>query len=66
MAYMPDIGDLLTEMGIRDRYRIMLGGGPVTSEWAEKVGADGYGENATEAVEVAKRLIQEKRGGKQR
>jgi corrinoid protein of di/trimethylamine methyltransferase len=66
MAYMPDIGDLLTEMGIRDRYRIMLGGGPVTSEWAEKVGACGYGENAIEAVEVAKRLMQEKRGGKQR
>lgn len=63
MAYMPDVGNLLTEMGIRDRFRIMLGGGPVTADWAEKVGADGYGENATDAVEVAKRLMQEKRGG---
>jgi len=62
MAYMPDMVDLLTEMGIRDKYRIMLGGGPVTPDWAAEVGADGYGENATEAVEVAKRLIQEKRG----
>ncbi|RLC86304.1 MAG: hypothetical protein DRJ03_09150 [Chloroflexi bacterium] len=65
MAYMPDMVKLLTEMGIRDKYRIMLGGGPVTSDWATEVGADGYGENATEAVEVAKRLMQEKRGGKQ-
>ena len=63
MAYMPDMGDLMTEMGIRDRFRIMLGGGPVTAEWAEKVGADGYGETATDAVEVAKRLMLEKRGG---
>ncbi len=65
MAYMPDIAELLTEMGVRDKYRIMLGGGPVTPDWATKVGADGYGDNATEAVEVAKRLMQEKRGGKQ-
>jgi len=64
MAYMPDLVDLLTEVGVRDKYRIMLGGGPVTPDWATEVGADGYGENATEAVEVAKRLMQEKRGGK--
>ena len=63
MVYMPDLVNLLTEMGIRDKYRIMLGGGPVTPDWAIEAGADGYGENATEAVEVAKRLIQEKRGG---
>jgi len=64
MAYMPDIAELLTEMGVRDKYRIMLGGGPMTPDWAMEVGADGYGENATEAVEVAKHLMQEKRGGK--
>jgi corrinoid protein of di/trimethylamine methyltransferase len=66
MAYMPDINDLLTEMGIRDQFKIMLGGGPVTPEWAQEVGADGYGENATDAVEVAKRLMSEKRGGEVR
>jgi methanogenic corrinoid protein MtbC1 len=64
MAYMPDIPALLTDMGMRDRFQIMLGGGPVTLDWAMEVGADGYGETATEAVEVAKRLMQEKRGGK--
>jgi trimethylamine corrinoid protein len=64
MAYMPDIATLSTDMGVRDRFQIMLGGGPVTPDWAMEVGADGYGETATEAVEVAKRLMQEKRGGK--
>jgi corrinoid protein of di/trimethylamine methyltransferase len=66
MAYMPDIGALLAELGLRDRFRIMLGGGPVTAEWAARVGADGYGENATEAVKVANRLMGEKRGGDSR
>jgi len=63
MAHMPDIPALLTDMGMRDRFQIMLGGGPVTPNWAMEVGADGYGETAAEAVEVAKRLMQEKRGG---
>ncbi|MFQ6016043.1 MAG: corrinoid protein [Anaerolineae bacterium] len=64
MAYMPDISDLLTEMGLRDKYRIMLGGAPVLPEWAMEAGADGYGETAAEAVEVAKGLMREK-GGKE-
>ncbi len=63
MAYMPDLAALLTDMGMKDRFQIMLGGGPVTPEWAMEAGANGYGETAAEAVEVAKRLIQEKRGG---
>jgi len=64
MAYMPDLTNLLTDMGMRDKFQIMLGGGPVTPDWAMEVGADGYGETAAEAVDVAKRLMQEKRGGK--
>lgn len=60
MAYMPDLVDLLSEMGIRDKFKIMVGGAPVTSDFAEEAGADGYGENAAEAVSVAKRLMQEK------
>jgi methanogenic corrinoid protein MtbC1 len=66
MVYMPDLVELLSELGIRDKFRIMLGGGPVTPEFTDEAGADGYGENAAEAVEVAKRLIREKpqRGAK--
>ena len=57
MAHMPDIAKILTELGIRDHFRIMLGGAPVIREWAFQAGADGYGEDAAEAVETAKQLM---------
>jgi len=63
MAHMPDINGILEELGIRKKYRIMLGGAPVIPEWATEAGADGYGEDAAEAVATAKRLMMEKRGG---
>ncbi len=63
MSYMPDISAMLSELGLREKYLIMLGGAPVIDEWAMQIGADGYGEDAVEAVEVAKRLMQKKRGG---
>ena len=63
MNHMPDIDGILKEMDIRDRYMIMLGGAPVIPQWAKAVGADGYGEDAAEAVETARRLMQKKRGG---
>jgi len=47
----------LEAAGLRDRVKIMVGGAPVTPEWAEKIGADGYANNAPEAVEIAKRLV---------
>jgi 5-methyltetrahydrofolate--homocysteine methyltransferase len=43
--------------GIRERVKVMVGGAPVTPEWAEKIGADGYANNAPEAVEVARKLV---------
>jgi corrinoid protein of di/trimethylamine methyltransferase len=63
MAYMPDLVNLLSDMNLRDRFKVMVGGAPVTPEYADESGADGYGENAAEAVETAKRLVQLKRGG---
>ncbi len=63
MSYMPDISAMLNELGLREKYMLMLGGAPVINEWAMEIGADGYGEDAVEAVEVAKRLMQKKRGG---
>lgn len=63
MAYMPDLVNLLSDMSLRDRFKVMVGGAPVTPEYADEYGADGYGENAAEAVETAKRLVQSKRGG---
>ncbi len=48
----------LAEAGLRERVKVIIGGVPASPEWAEEIGADGYAENATEAVEVIKRLVQ--------
>lgn len=48
----------LQEAGLRDQVKVIIGGVPASPEWAEEIGADGYAENATEAVEVVKRLVQ--------
>ena len=49
--------DAIEEAGIRDQVKIMVGGAPVSEAFAEKIGADGYGESATHAVQLAKELI---------
>jgi methylmalonyl-CoA mutase cobalamin-binding domain/chain len=43
--------------GLREDVKVMVGGAPVTPEWAEKIGADGYANNAPEAVEIARKLV---------
>ena len=45
-----DVIDVLVGNGIRDKYTVMVGGGAVTPEWAESIGADIYAENAQAAV----------------
>lgn len=62
MTYMPDLVALLDEMGIRDKFKVMVGGAPITRAYAKKIGADGYGENAEEAVRVAEGLMKMKAG----
>jgi methylmalonyl-CoA mutase cobalamin-binding domain/chain len=51
----------LEKAGIRDSVIVMVGGAPVTQEYADKVGADGYAPDASTAVRMAKDLIQKKR-----
>ncbi|MBC7120824.1 MAG: corrinoid protein [Candidatus Methanosuratus sp.] len=58
MPYMEDLIALLKERGIREKYLVMVGGGPVTREWAASIGADGYGDDGDEAVKAAKELLQ--------
>ena len=57
MPYQKEVVEDLKAMGIRDQYKVMVGGGPVTREFAEDIGADGYGKDAMEAVEEAKKLF---------
>ena len=51
----------LEKAGIRDNVIVMVGGAPVTQEYADKVGADAYAPDASTAVRMAKDLIQKKR-----
>jgi 5-methyltetrahydrofolate--homocysteine methyltransferase len=46
----------IEEAGLRDNVKIMVGGAPVDAEFAERIGADGYGSNAPSASDLAKRL----------
>ncbi|MHC4556797.1 MAG: cobalamin B12-binding domain-containing protein [Planctomycetota bacterium] len=62
VPYQKDIIDLLKSKDLRDKYIVMVGGGVVTHEWADEIGADGYGELAFDAVEVAKELIANRKG----
>jgi len=52
-----DIIKLLEEVGIRGNLKVMFGGAPVTKEWVDRIGADGFADNAADAVIVAKELM---------
>lgn len=58
MPFFEDIISILKDMGIREKYKVMIGGGPVTQEYADEIGADGYGRDAEEAVRIAKKLLE--------
>jgi len=47
----------LTEAGLREQVKVIIGGVPANPEWAEEIGADAYADNATEAVDVVKTLV---------
>jgi corrinoid protein of di/trimethylamine methyltransferase len=52
-----NIIDALAERGIRDSVKVMIGGAPASREWAEKIKADGYSDNAIDAVKLAIKLL---------
>ncbi|MGQ9788955.1 MAG: corrinoid protein, partial [Candidatus Hadarchaeaceae archaeon] len=54
--FIKDIISILKDRRSRDKFKVIIGGGAVTKEFAELVGADGYGQNATEAVRLAKEV----------
>ena len=57
MPYQKEVIDDLAAMGIRDKFKVMIGGGPVTKEYADEIGADAYGRDALEAVDIAKIIL---------
>ncbi len=57
---MPQMGKVinaLKEAGIRDQVKVMVGGAPVTADYAEQIGADAYGANAAMAVDTGKQIL---------
>ncbi len=50
--------EALEKAGMRQQVKVMVGGAPVTAQFAAEIGADGYGENATAAVALARRFAQ--------
>ncbi len=57
MGYMREVIQALETAGIRDQVKVMVGGAPVTANYASEIGADGYSDNANAAVAVAKKLL---------
>lgn len=49
--------EMAKEAGIRDQIKVMVGGAPVSRDWANKIGADGWSDNASEAVTEADALL---------
>jgi len=50
----------LENRGLRDKYKVIIGGSPTSEEWAEEIGADGWADDAIEAVALAKKLLDKK------
>jgi len=57
MPEMQNVIQALKERGLRDKVKVMVGGAPVDTKFAEKIGADGYGEDAAQAVELARKFV---------
>ena len=56
--------ECLKERGIRERFKVIVGGAAINREWAKQIGADGFGEDLNEAVTVALSLLEERKRGK--
>lgn len=57
MVKQREVIEELEKENIRGKFKIMVGGAPVTRDWVQKIGADGYSEDAIGAVNVAKSLM---------
>jgi 5-methyltetrahydrofolate--homocysteine methyltransferase len=62
MLSMKETMDAIVEAGVRDRAKIIIGGAPVTQEYADRIGADAYAEDAAVAVDVVRGFFKERKG----
>jgi trimethylamine corrinoid protein len=57
MTVQKDLEETLKEAGLRDKYKTIVGGAPVTKRWADRIGADAYANDAVDGVRIAKELM---------
>jgi methanogenic corrinoid protein MtbC1 len=57
MHGMREVVEELERRGVRGKYRVLIGGGPVNAAFAQSIGADAYAADAAEAVRAARRLL---------
>ncbi|MFX0041505.1 MAG: B12-binding domain-containing protein [Candidatus Hodarchaeota archaeon] len=57
MDFQRQVIDELQKRGLRKKYKVIVGGSPTSEDWAEQIGADGWADDAIEAVELIKTLI---------
>ena len=57
-----DVADMLRDRGLRDKFYLLVGGGSVTQAYADEIGADGFSETGSGAVELVKTMVARKRG----
>ncbi len=64
MMGMPEIIEALKDSQLRDSVKVIVGGGPISAMFAEKIGADGFGANGPEAVKLVAKILSEKEAKK--
>ncbi len=60
MAVQKELEEELKISGLRDKYKTMIGGAPVTQRWADRIGADAYAQDASDGVRKVKELLLDK------
>ena len=56
MPAQAEVIEALNSQGVKEKYKVIVGGAPVDQEWADKIGADAYGKDAAQAVELIEKL----------
>ncbi|AKN30622.1 cobalamin-binding protein [Clostridium carboxidivorans P7] len=62
MDGMAEVVNILKEQGLKDKIKVMIGGGPISQSYADKIGADGYTTDASKAAKFAKDLVSKMKG----
>lgn len=55
-----EVVDILKDMKLRDKFKVIIGGAPTTQEWATRIGADGWAKDASAAITISEELIRKK------